>query len=78
MAVFPVLGRLLVSVRSSTDVVVTLRVVCFSSALVVTPRALVRSRSFVAVFPVYASGRVRRMCWPTSVTPVGERSKLFE
>ena len=48
----PVLGRLFVSARSSTDVVVTLRVVCFSSALVVMPRTFVQSRSFVAVFPV--------------------------
>ena len=46
VAVFPVLGRLLVYVRSSTDVVVTLRVVRFSSALVGMPRAYVRSPSF--------------------------------
>ena len=41
-----------VPVRSSTDVVVTLRIVRFSCALVVMSRAFVRSRSFVAVFPV--------------------------
>ena len=44
-------ARLFVRVRSS-DVVVTLRVVCFSSALVAMPRVFVRSRSFVGVFPV--------------------------
>ena len=52
VGLFPVLGRLFVSVRSSTDVVVTLRVVRFSSALVVMPRAFVRSRSSVGLFPV--------------------------
>ena len=45
-------GKAVVSVRSSTDVDVTLRVVCFSSALGVMPRAFVQSRSFVAEFPV--------------------------
>ena len=48
---FPVLGGLVVSVRSSADVVATLCAVRVSRALVMT-RAFVRSSGFVGPFPV--------------------------